>query len=96
MIIYFVVAENYVNYNAFICSSRFHLYFVIPRYICLLTEDGSEAGISIWGQTKFEIMQRCRRKHKLLPSSTFCRRHGIHVWTNVFRVEEDLEIKTGK
>ena len=56
----------------------------------------SEAGISIWGKTKFEIMQRCRRKHKLLQSSTFCRRHNINVWTNVFRVEEDLEIKTGK
>ena len=49
------------------------------RYIIhvrLLTEDGDVARPedgSIWGQIKFEIMQRCRRKHKLLPSSTFCR-----------------------
>jgi len=66
----------------------------------LLTEDGSEANTgtsqSIWGQTKFEIMKRCRRKKKLLPSSTYCNNSGIHVWTNVFRIEEDLEIKTGK
>ena len=46
----------------------------------LLTEDGSEAKTetsqTVWGQTKFEIMQRCRRKHKLLPSATFCRGLG--------------------
>jgi len=41
-------------------------------------------------------MQRCRRKHKLLPSSTFCKEPGNRVWTNVFRVEADLEIKAGK
>ena len=66
----------------------------------LLTEDGSEAKTetsqTVWGQTKFEIMQRCRRKNKLLPSSTFCKGQGNPVWTNVFRVEEDFEIKTGK
>ena len=66
----------------------------------LLTENGSDATTdtaqSVWGQTKFEIMQRCRRKQKLLPSSTFCKGVGVLVWTNVFRVEEDLEIKTGK
>jgi len=48
-----------------------------------------------WGQTKFEIMQQCRKKHKQLPSSTFCKGLGSPVWTNVFRVEEDFEIKTG-
>jgi hypothetical protein len=69
---------------------------ILPRYVCLLTEDRSEAGISIWGQTKFEIIKRCRRKKKLLPSSTYCSKFDNHVWTNVFRVEEDLEIKTGK
>ena len=65
----------------------------------LLTEDGDEARPedgTIWGQTKIEIMQRCRRKHKLLPSSTFCIGAGNYVWTNVFRIEEDLQIKTGK
>ena len=41
-------------------------------------------------------MHRCRTKHKLLPSLTFCKGIGIHVWINVFRVEEDFEIKTGK
>jgi hypothetical protein len=41
-------------------------------------------------------MQRCRREQQLLPSSTFCKGVGVHVWTNVFRVEEDLEIKSGK
>ena len=70
------------------------------QLIHLLTEDGSEAKTdtsqSIWGKTKFEIMQRCRRKHKLLPSSTFCRGNGNPVWTNVLRVEEVFEIKTGK
>ena len=70
------------------------------QLVCLLTEDGSEAKTetsqTVWGQTKLEIMQRCQRKHKLLPSSTFCSGLGVHVWTNVFRVEEDLEIKTGK
>jgi len=40
-------------------------------------------------------MKRCRAKDKLLPSSTYCRGLGSRVWTNVFRVEEDLEIKTG-
>ena len=40
-------------------------------------------------------MQRCRRKNKLLPSSTFCKGIGLQVWTNLFRVEEDFEIKTG-
>ena len=44
--------------------------------VCLLTEDGSEAitgsSQSIWGQTKFQIMHRCRQKLKLLPSSTYC------------------------
>ena len=39
-------------------------------------------------------MQRCRRKHKLLPSSTYCRGLNNRVWINVFRVEEDLEIKS--
>ena len=81
-----------------------HLY-VQAGFICiflyqdksvLLTEDGSDAGRFIWGQTKFEIMQSCRRKHKLLPSSTFCRGLGDRGWTNVFRVEEVFEIKTGK
>ena len=69
---------------------------ILPRYVCLLTEDRSEAGISIWGQTKFEIMTRCRRKKKLLPSSRYCSKNNNHVWTNMFRVEEYLEIKTGK
>jgi hypothetical protein len=68
--------------------------------VCLLTEDGSkaitESSQSIWGQTKFQIMQRCRTKHKLLPSSTYCFKIGRKVWTNVFRVEEVFEIKTGK
>ena len=49
-----------------------------------------------WAQTKFEIMKRCRRRHKLLPSSTFCKEIGNYVWINVFRVEEDFQIKTGK
>jgi hypothetical protein len=56
-------------------------------HVRLLTEDGDEARAedgSIWGQTKFEIMQRCRRKHKLLPSSTFCIEPGNLVWTNVY------------
>jgi hypothetical protein len=70
------------------------------QLVCLLTEDGSEAKTetsqTIWGQTKFEIVQRCRRKHKLLPSSTYCRGLNNRVWINVFRVEEDLEIKSGK
>jgi hypothetical protein len=42
------------------------------------------------------MMQQCRRKQKLLPSSTFCQVIGIKVWTNMFRIEEDFEIKTGK
>ena len=66
-------------------------------HIRLLTDDGSETKTetsqSIWGLTKFEIMERCRRNHKLLPSSTYCKDIGNQVWTNVFRV---LEIKTGK
>ena len=62
----------------------------------LLTADGSDASQSIWSKTKFEIMQQCRKKQKLLPSSTFCKGIGTNVWTNVFRVEEDVEIKTGK
>jgi hypothetical protein len=70
------------------------------QLVRLLTEDGSkvktETSQTIWGQTKFEIMQRCRRKHTLLPSSIFCNDVGIKSWTNVFRVEEDFEIKTGK
>jgi hypothetical protein len=41
-------------------------------------------------------MKRCRSKQKLLPSSTFCKVIGINVWTNMFRVEEDIEIKAGK
>lgn len=64
----------------------------------LLTEDGDEARPedgTIYGKSKFEIMQRCRRKLKLLPSSTFCKEIGINVWTNVFRVEENFEIQTG-
>jgi hypothetical protein len=70
------------------------------QLVHLLTEDGSEANTEtsqiVWGQTKFEIMQRCRRKHKLLPSSTFCRGIGNRAWINVLRVEEVFEIKTGK
>ena len=70
------------------------------HHVCLFTEDGSEAKTgssqAIWGQTKFEIMHRGRTKHKLLPSSTYCKGVGNYIWTNVFRVEEDLEIKTGK
>ena len=69
-------------------------------HVRLLTDDGSEAKTetsqSIWAQTKFAIMQRCRRKHKLLPSSTFCKGFGNRAWTNVFRVEQEFEIKTGK
>jgi hypothetical protein len=74
--------------------------YTIVHLVCLFTEDGrdakTETSQSIWGQTKFEIMKRCRRKHKLLPSSTYCKGVGNRVWINVFRVEEDLEIKTGK
>jgi hypothetical protein len=70
------------------------------QLVRLLTEDGSKAKTetwqSTWGKTKFEIMQRCRRKQKLLPSSTFCRGIGDRAWINVFRVEEVFEIKTGK
>ena len=70
------------------------------RFVRLITEDGSEAKSEnsqwIWGQTKFEIMKRCRRNHKLLPSSTYCKEIGYPVWTNVFRVEDDFEIRTGK
>jgi hypothetical protein len=66
----------------------------------LLTEDENatttETSQHIWGKTKFEIMQRCRRKNKLLPSSAFCRGTGNRVWTNVFRAEKDFKIKTGK
>ena len=40
-------------------------------------------------------MQRCRAKNKLLPSSTYCTGIGKRIWTNVFRVEDDFEIKTG-
>jgi hypothetical protein len=74
----------------------------IPRcitHVRLITEDGNPAttGTSqqCWRQTKSVIMERCRRNHKLLPSSTFCNGTGIRVWTNVFRVEEDFEIETG-
>jgi hypothetical protein len=56
----------------------------------------ADASQSIWGKTKFEIMQQCRRNQKLLPSSTFCKGSGINGWTNMFRIEEDFEIKTGK
>jgi hypothetical protein len=70
------------------------------QLVRLLTEDGSkvktETSQTFWGKTKFEIMQRCRRNHTLLPSSIFCNDVGIKSWTNVFRVEEDFEIKTGK
>jgi hypothetical protein len=41
-------------------------------------------------------MKRCRNKKKLLPSSTYCSKLMQRVWTNVFRVEEVFEIKTGK
>ena len=41
-------------------------------------------------------MQRCRVNNKLLPSSAYCKGIGNRVWTNVVRVEEDFEIKTGK
>jgi hypothetical protein len=41
-------------------------------------------------------MKRCRSEQKLLPSSTFCKVNGINVWTNMFRIEEDFEIKAGK
>jgi hypothetical protein len=69
------------------------------RFARLITEDGSKAKSEtsqwIWGRTKFEIMKRCRRNHKLLPSSTYCLEQGHRVWTNVFRVEDDFEFRTG-
>ena len=78
---------------SFVATIKIHL-------VRLLTDDGSDAttGSSqgIWSQTQFEIMYRCRTQHKLLPSSTYCKGLGVHVWTNMFRVEEDFEIKTGK
>ena len=40
-------------------------------------------------------MEGCRRNHKLLPSSTYCKGIGNRVWTSIFRVEEDFEIETG-
>ena len=74
--------------------------YAMMHHVCLLAEYGNEAktGSSqpIWGQTQFEIMQRCRAKNKLLPSSAYCKGIRNLVWTNVFRVEEDFEIKTGK
>ena len=73
--------------------------FIFKDIAPLLTEDGDQARPedgTIYGQSKFEIMQRCRRKHKLLPSSTYCKEIGIDVWTNVFRVEDNFEIQTGK
>ena len=72
--------------------------FIFKTIASLLTEDGDQARPDdgpIWGQTKFEIMQRCRGELKLLPSSAYCKEIGNQVWTNVFRVEEDLEIQTG-
>jgi hypothetical protein len=54
-----------------------------------------KASESHWGKTQFEIKSSCRTKHKLLPSSTYCSEQGYRIWTNVFRVEEDLEIETG-
>jgi hypothetical protein len=75
----------------------------MPRYIIhvhLLTEDGSTAitnsSSQFWNLAKSVIMERCGRKHKLLPSSTYCKEaHANPVWTSVFRVEEDFEIETG-
>ena len=75
----------------FVAKIKIHL-------VSLLTEGGYKVKPkdgSIWGQTKFEIMKRCRKKHKLLPSSTFCTGIKNRVWTNVFRVEEDFEMETG-
>jgi hypothetical protein len=41
-------------------------------------------------------MERCGRKHKLLPSSTYCKEaHANPVWTSVFQVKENFEIETG-
>ena len=78
---------------SFVATIKIHL-------VRLLTDDGIDAttGTSqiIWSQTQFEIVHRCRTKHKLLPSSTYCKGLGIQVWTNMFRVDEDFEIKTGK
>ena len=76
----------------------FHLFLM--HLVHLFTEDGSEAKTgtsqSNWAQTKFEIMQRCRSKNKLLPSSAYCFGNGNLVWTNMFRLEDVFEIKTGK
>jgi hypothetical protein len=70
----------------------------MTHLVCLLTEDGNPAVTvtlqAFWGIAKSVIMERCRRKHKLLPSST-CKGVGNRVWINVFRVEEDFGIRTG-
>jgi hypothetical protein len=76
---------------------------IIPRYtihVHLLTDDGKPAITAItepaqqfWGLTNSVIMERCRIKHKLLPSSSYCNANSV--WTSVFRVEEDFEIETG-
>ena len=93
-----MLAGNYINFQAFSGSNMFHLFLM--HLVRLFTGDEREVKTDnsqmIWTQTKFEIMQRCRTKHKLLPSSTYCLGIGNKVWTNVFRVEEDFEIKTGK
>ena len=106
--IYRTRGEHVYHYatDAVICACGKLHYFLgiywskLMQLVCLLTEDGSEAKTetlqTIWGQTKFEIVQRCRRKHKLLPSSAYCNGSGNPFWTNVFRVEENFEIKTGK
>ena len=98
IIIYFVLAGNYINFKAFIMFKQvsFVVNYTMIHLVRLLTEDGANASQSNWGKTKFEIMQQCRRKQKLLPSSTFCKGIGINGWTNMFRIEEDFEIKTGK
>ena len=82
----------------FICSSLYKIYII---HVHLLTEDGRPAitGTSqqYWGLNKSVIMEHCRNKHKhkLLPSSTYCKSRDNPVWTSVFRVEEDFEIETG-
>jgi hypothetical protein len=93
-----VLAGNSIDFKAFIMFKQvsFVVNYTMIHLVRLLTEDRTNASQSNWSKTKFEIMQQCRGKQKLLPSSTFCKVIGINVWTNMFRVEEDFEIKAGK
>ena len=51
---------------------------------------------TVWGQPRWTVMRKCDERNRSLSSSTTCQINGVQVWTNVFAIEEDIDMIAGE